>query len=113
MKTNSAKLWVKALRSGKYKQGYKQLKTVSTKGDRHCCLGVLCELAVQKKVISSYDPDDDFPPIQVCCWSDMSSFDGVLMPCGDPDESLAAYNDSGKYSFRKIATIIEKNIKDL
>ena len=32
--------WVKALRSGKYKQGTETLKT----GDRYCCLGVACAM---------------------------------------------------------------------
>jgi len=35
-----AQKWVKALRSGKYKQGRNRLR----KKDRFCCLGVLCEL---------------------------------------------------------------------
>lgn len=45
MKPSIATKWVKALRSGKYKQGKQALKTRSRKGIvRHCCLGVLCEL---------------------------------------------------------------------
>jgi len=36
------KKWVKALRSGKYKQTRGRLRTKN--GARHCCLGVLCEL---------------------------------------------------------------------
>lgn len=32
--------WVKALRSGKYKQAREALK----RGDRYCCLGVLCNV---------------------------------------------------------------------
>jgi len=39
-------LWVKALRSGKYRQGIGVLKMVDTvNGARYCCLGVLCEIA--------------------------------------------------------------------
>jgi len=33
--------WVKALRSGEYKQGRLRLQ----RGDSYCCLGVLCEVA--------------------------------------------------------------------
>jgi hypothetical protein len=45
MKKEIAKKWVKALRSGKYKQGKGYLKQFTTKNEpRHCCLGVLCEL---------------------------------------------------------------------
>lgn len=35
---------MKALRSGKYKQGKRALKVETNDGPRHCCLGVLCEL---------------------------------------------------------------------
>jgi hypothetical protein len=43
--------WLAALRSGKYKQGRGKLKTVD---DEYCCLGVLCELAVEDGVIGSF-----------------------------------------------------------
>jgi hypothetical protein len=36
------KLWVKALRSGKYKQGTKVLRSAD---NAFCCLGVLCAVA--------------------------------------------------------------------
>ncbi len=45
MKKDIAKKWVRALRSGKYKQAQGVLKTKTKTGRvRHCCLGVLCEL---------------------------------------------------------------------
>lgn len=40
---------MKALRSGKYKQGKKALKVETKKGVQHCCLGVLCELYQQDR----------------------------------------------------------------
>lgn len=40
MKKNIKKLWVKALRSGKYKQGCRALRY----DNMFCCLGVLCDL---------------------------------------------------------------------
>ena len=43
-KIRLAKKWIDALRSGKYKQGRGQL----VKGDRYCCLGVLCDVAKQE-----------------------------------------------------------------
>ncbi len=41
MKSKIKEKWVAALRSGKYKQGGGQLKTLS---GTYCCLGVLCDL---------------------------------------------------------------------
>jgi hypothetical protein len=37
--------WVAALRSGQYAQGYQRLR----EEDRFCCLGVLCDLAMQEE----------------------------------------------------------------
>ena len=46
MKKVIAEKWIKALQSGKYKQGKSYLKTVnrSTKKSSFCCLGVLTDL---------------------------------------------------------------------
>lgn len=38
--------WISALRSGKYEQGYHYLNAY----DKFCCLGVLCEIAVEEGV---------------------------------------------------------------
>ena len=44
-------LWVKALQSGKYRQGQLRLiREQKTYGTEHCCLGVLCELALAEGV---------------------------------------------------------------
>ena len=40
MKSNRKKLWVAALRSGKYEQGKEYLRW----GNKFCCLGVLADL---------------------------------------------------------------------
>lgn len=44
--TDPQKLWIAALRSGEYKQGREMLSD----GDSYCCLGVLCEIAIQHGV---------------------------------------------------------------
>lgn len=36
--------WIKALRSGEYKQGVGSLRRIVEGEHRYCCLGVLCEL---------------------------------------------------------------------
>ena len=57
MNKTIAMKWVKALRSGKYEQGVGFLCQVNSKGEKHCCLGVLTEMyqaeqkAKKKKVI--------------------------------------------------------------
>lgn len=44
MKPEIKKLWIEALRSGKFKQGQGWLRQRFSSGYRHCCLGVLCEV---------------------------------------------------------------------
>jgi len=46
MKLEVKKLWIEALRSGKYEQGRGALN----KDGKFCCLGVLCDLAVKAGV---------------------------------------------------------------
>jgi hypothetical protein len=76
--------WLQALRSGEYEQGTEMLRT---RNDTYCCLGVLCELAVQADVIQrrhrpstpaewEYGSDEDggdwsagFPPMKVRRWA--------------------------------------------
>lgn|SRR5574343_435463 len=45
----TVKDWLKALRSGKYKQGEGYLKKETSDGPEHCCLGVACELSGLKQ----------------------------------------------------------------
>jgi hypothetical protein len=106
------KLWLKALRSGKYKQGRLQLCRLNNDGSkRHCCLGVLEEVAVEQGIIESYECrratlDDD-----VARWAELVDGDTVRDDpiLGKTDRAMKAsrMNDSG-YSFRAIARRIEK-----
>jgi hypothetical protein len=115
------KAWVRALRSGKYKQGRERLTALDENGDpkEHCCLGVLCQLAIKKgvpmKVLPftegtprlSYDGERAVLPRKVRNWA------MVRWSSGDfGTESLAGLNDSGK-SFKKIADTIEKHAAEL
>lgn len=108
--------WVKALRSGKYLQGYGFL----AKNDRFCCLGVLCELAVLDGVIEPPVAEDWYGdtvrfyglsneartlPIEVAGWAGLPSANPVIST-GTPT-SLAGLNDSGK-SFATIADAVEE-----
>jgi len=59
MKQSIMKKWVKALRSGRYKQGKDCLKSKSKRGvTRHCCLGVLCELYQKDEKTGKMKVDD-------------------------------------------------------
>lgn len=132
MKAEVAKKWVRALRSGKYKQGRNALKYKSERGVvRHCCLGVLCELYQKdhkrrlftgKIVESKSNPDlpkgavgihfaeeDGQLPEAVRKWAGMESIDGSLLLSVDDYgyyPSLAEMNDDG-YNFKRIADVIE------
>lgn len=136
MKQNIMKKWIKALRSGKFKQGSGALKQYNSKGqEQHCCLGVLCELYNQemkkskKKTLPEkvYDSDSDFShgysrfggkkedlPKEVKDWAGMRSglgnFYDDIYPLGQP--CLADLNDTGR-KFKTIADIIEKNYEQL
>lgn len=101
------KLWVNALRSGKYKQGTGQLRRDDPKdGSVHCCLGVLCELARQKGVIETFDGvDGDLPP-EVAEWARLEDSDPTI---GPESNDFATYlNDNVRLSFQRIAARIEK-----
>ena len=99
------RLWVKALRSGKYKQGTGVLR----EGDRFCCLGVLCDL---NRIDGGAEWETTF-------WMNHYYFyggDDIRLPnkikkfvglSASKERSLAGLNDGGK-SFREIADVIEK-----
>lgn len=98
------KLWLKALRSGKYKRDEGQLKT--DKG--YCCLGVACEVAIQQGVIKRYNGTNGILPRKVKQWLGLSSVAGEF----GNHNALTILNDSGT-SFKKIAAIIEKQPEGL
>jgi hypothetical protein len=129
MKKARAMKWVRALRSGKYKQGTGSLKRQDSNGDDcFCCLGVLAEI---NKVGDEFLCREDLlntSAVQNAC--NINSFDGTPMSdeAGDYDTedeknvkirvknktmkftNLAAANDEGA-TFHAIASWIEKNYK--
>jgi len=114
-----AEKWVAALRSGKYKQGRRQLRS----GDSYCCLGVLCDLAVKEGVIKcerslTFDAvlygdelEKAYLPCQVITWSGMKNAFGRLNKVY-LNEDLANMNDRG-CSFEEIADAIERHYNEL
>lgn len=114
--------WVDALRSGRYSQG--QVMLNNKQQGTFCCLGVLCEMAVEAGVIER-DPDtvtfpsqsatyygvkrdysSSFLPEAVQEWAGINSVGEFINDTGSRD-SLVDHNDNGK-TFRQIADIIEK-----
>lgn len=132
---------VKRLRSGDYEQGQSALRVKGNinKPDTYCCLGVLCEMAVEAGVVLRREQeleghtygyisteggqeDSAYLPAAVIEWAGIVS-DVMKNPSwgeyhyesrghfddGDFD-SLAVMNDSGSYNFHAIADWMEQNV---
>lgn len=123
MKKEVMKKWVKALRSGKYKRGSGNLRKKTSTGYRHCCLGVLCDITPGVEWIEypggqvswasdELGPEDAVLPVGVMEYSGIGDEQGY-MPSKKGKCTLVDINDSGKYSFNKIADIIEKHWESL
>lgn len=105
------KLWVEALRSGKYR------KTVSTlrENDCFCVLGVACDVAIENGVAAYWDNDRCVDRVTLesrygCLPECVSKFYGgvggdiPLKSC----ESASRMNDGTNLSFAAMADIIER-----
>lgn len=96
MKANR-KLWVEELRSGKYKQGKRQLLT----RDSYCCLGVAC-------LVAGKHDADMLHECNLGNLKDVRDFFGIRDYDGDfQGGSLVHLNDDANYTFRQIAEVIE------
>lgn len=127
MKKTIKKLWIKALRSGKYKQASGHLR----KNGGFCCLGVLCDLYKQTTGNGKWLPRDSVCrtsafqigsftshaalPEDVMDWAELSSPDPQ---CGNL--RLSVHNDGNRNewtnrvvagsrkNFKQIANLIQK-----
>lgn len=110
--------WIAALRSGDYVQTTGRLRRGTDTGPQFCCLGVLCELAVQADVVRVTDdgtdrytdPDDDMPrktslPLAVLRWAGITNRMPHVTLNGT---SLVQLNDVERLSFDGIADVIEE-----
>lgn len=108
-------LWLAALRSGEREQGKGYLNV----SGKFCCLGVLCEVAIESGVVVEkgkdqvgadhyyyYDGRSSYPPLAVYVWSGL---DGHTAANG-PDMSLSVMNDHEGKTFPEIADWIEENL---
>ena len=122
MQKRKAMQWVKALRSGKYKQGHENLRKVDKQGEtHHCCLGVLGEISGCDTADLNENGYLDASLMEECglkseegkAFNEFDEEVGVKIRNGnglEDYESLADANDCGS-SFKRIATWIEKNYK--
>lgn len=124
MHADKAELLVTALRSGRFKQGFGTLK----KNNKHCCLGVACELAVEAGVavdmgdisrdghmfsdLKHEDQRSGILPEVVRDWLGMSSCTGEF-PEGSDYLSFVGMNDHAMADFNAIADEIEKYAEEL
>lgn len=124
MKKSVMKKWVKALRSGKYKQGRGRLNTANN----FCCLGVLCDIskvgewkAIPRKEeeyvkgAKYYSTNElrygQLPGDVMKLAGMQSGTGGINFPKGEL--RLTTLNDIRKRSFKQIAAFIERNYRRL
>jgi len=102
------KLWLEALRSGKYKQGRGQLHNPSE--NVFCCLGVLCDIV---------DKNNIYKPERMIRQNDFELFDSLYGILSTPMQKITGLdmrigkdlykmNDRQRKSFTEIADYIEK-----
>jgi hypothetical protein len=119
VKKEVADKWADALESGNFKQTSGALRRGGS-DEGFCCLGVLCELAIEDgvKIPVTYDDElqkylynDNFgyPPAEVVSWAGLYRFDGSFK---NETGHLDQMNDAG-VSFADIAKAIRENWENL
>lgn len=115
--------WLGRLRSGDYLQAFGKLRRDDPDEEpSFCCLGVLCELAVEAGVVErapqSYstvyvdvavggagDRSDNYLPFAVQRWAGLDARPDPLVA----GRSLGTWNDAGA-SFARLADLIEEHL---
>lgn len=127
MKAEVKELWVNALLSGEYVQATGKLHSIEMGQTGFCCLGVLCDLAVQQRIIKPPKVSDtqydtvmfyghqeahELLPYEVMEWAEIDSDNGTFeaiwadMTCKTV-ASLVDLNDGGK-TFIELAEYIKE-----
>lgn len=107
------KKWVKALRSGKYRQAQGNLCNVDKhRHQKHCCLGVLLEVCNIPKERPSGDWNTHFEYLTPCGREDsnLGSYGQQLGISMEQQTKLVDLNDTENKKFRQIADWIEVNL---
>lgn len=117
MNPDIKKLWVEALRSGKYEQADSFLRYEDDGKLHYCCLGVLTDLYRKERKVSwdtasPRPPDMEMPTTKVCRWAGLDHTPAREDKHVASDEQgaaskLAEMNDMGR-TFKQIAAYIER-----
>ena len=108
-------MWVDALRSGEYQQGFGQLRVAGG----YCCLGVLCDLHRRRTnqgewlgdgyiSVGASIPELGTLPKAVKDWAGLSEDNPNLTPL---QMSLSELNDAEEMSFSDIANLIDEHLE--
>jgi hypothetical protein len=114
-------MWVAALRSGEYVQGYNALES----DGEFCCLGVLCHIANKHGVINrvvegsgdyiTYNESWSLPPVEILSWAGLDETNPNVYAV-NPETgnrmlvNLSTVNDTFALSFSEIADLIDEQL---
>lgn len=131
MKAEIKDRWIEKLESGEFPQVKGELRGVDVDGEviGYCCLGVLCEIAVEDGIIERdpefggyLAPDEDgdeyrensLLPKAVADWAGLDSVSpAVPADCIDDPETtveLSELNDAYNQNFKSIAKLIKEHL---
>ena len=97
--------WIRALRSGKYRQARMALRCVRRDGPTYCCLGVLCN------VIDPKGWEKDIGGVWHGCAGELYLKDrDPIGLSADHQRKLVKLNDNDRATFGVIARWIEENL---
>ncbi len=116
--------WLKALRSGEYKQGRGYLRKESGDEDRYCCLGVLAKECLGGEWVKKDSLGINFRQLSDSVWVYRDNFSGECrwgsfpksvtdhLEIKDPEwiDYLTDMNDNRYMDFDQIADWIERNL---
>ena len=99
--------WIKRLRSGDYVQGINALRD---NYDKHCCLGVLCEIAVEREITERWENYAEWPGTYAYGSNDDDSLKTGTMP-DEVWKWAGLYDDVGSYkdNYNDVATLTHLN----
>jgi hypothetical protein len=106
--------WLKALRSGEYKQAKNALRAVD--GSGYCCLGVLCELhrldhngvwdQPNSKSSPSYLGQEGILPEVVAEWAGLPKYPSSSVVCTNPEVQVPRNEDDYVHPDREPSALV-------